>query len=467
MSDNVRKSPLSFARFLMKQTMPIRQSLAFLSFLLLTAALGDRAWGAEDVALGQGLADARPNAVAFRQFRHGLFVHLVYGITARPDATKHATLDEFAGAFDVNTFADQVAGMGVEYVFLTAWHKAMYQLGPNPALERWLPGHTSKRDLIGEIADAFQARGIKLVLYAHPNDGHDLSKDEQNRVGYIGLPQDDPNRNKVLNDFINEVFTDFCRQYAGKPNVVGIWWDSWIHKGARIDMWRLNKTVRGIMPDAVLMSNNFDFRQKPNFIDLFSIESRGPKTGALHELTALHYNQSFPIAQNWWAHPKATIKLSPESMYRFLVLTVGTGAPGGVAWAVSPLADGKTWGADNQPLQVMHDLNQHIARVRPSLCGVMPSRNWLLPTKTTWATAPSFAAARSVDGATEYIHVIKPPVGRTLELPLANERFSSGRMLIGKKAVALETTASGLRITLPEGEQWDPLDTVIELMIAR
>lgn len=455
--------------FLMKQTMPIRRAIAFLSFLLLAGALGERAWAAEDVALGQGLADTRPNAVAFRQFRHGLFVHHVYGLTARPDGAKITTLDEFANAFDVNTFVDQVAGMGVEYVFLTAWHKAMYQLGPNPALERWLPGHTCKRDLVGEIADALNARGIKLVLYAHPNDGHDLSKDERNRVGYMDFPKDDPNRNKVLNDFINEVFTDFCKQYAGKPNVVGIWWDSWKHNGERIDMWRLNKTVRGLMPNAVLMSNNFDFNRKPNFIDFFSIESgwKGAKTGELNELTALHYNQSFPIAQNWWANPKATIQLSPESLYRFLVLTVGTGAPGGVAWAVSPLADGKTWGAENQPLKVMQDLNKHIARVRPSICGVLPSRNWLLPTKTTWATAPAFAAARSVDGSTEYIHVIKPPVGRTIELPKANERFSSARMLIGKKTVALEATDSGLRVTLPEGEQWDPLDTVVELVIAR
>lgn len=70
-----------------------------------------------------------------------------------------------------------MASMGMEYVYFTGWHKAIYCLGPNQALEKWLPGHTAKRDLIGEIADALHTKGIKLMIYAHPNDGHDLTTD--------------------------------------------------------------------------------------------------------------------------------------------------------------------------------------------------------------------------------------------------------------------------------------------------
>ena len=321
---------------------PVKKTPRFLSLTLL-AWTCLAAGAVEDVPFAQGLGDTRPNAAAFRQFRHGIFVHQVYGLTAWPDGRKNATLDEFASAFDVNAFADQIADMGVEYVFFTAWHKAMYQLGPNPALERWLPGHTARRDLIGEIADALNARGIKMILYAHPNDGHDLTKEEQFRIGYMDFQKDDPNRNKVLNDFINEVFSDFCARYAAKPNVIGLWWDSWYHNGRRIDMWRLNKTVRSLMPQAVLMSNYFDFNRNPNFIDFYSMECgwKGSKTGQLNDLTPLQYNQSFPLGNTWWADsPNASIRLSPESLYRFLMLNVGCGAPGGVAWAVSPLADG-------------------------------------------------------------------------------------------------------------------------------
>jgi hypothetical protein len=40
---------------------------------------------------------------------------------------------------------------------------------PSKALDKWLPGHTARRDLIGEIADALQARHIKLAIYPHPS----------------------------------------------------------------------------------------------------------------------------------------------------------------------------------------------------------------------------------------------------------------------------------------------------------
>lgn len=69
--------------------------------------------------------------------------------------------------FDVNAFADMVAGTGAGFVvFATSW-STYYFPGPIEAIEHLMPGHTTKRDLIRELADALNARGIKLMIYYH------------------------------------------------------------------------------------------------------------------------------------------------------------------------------------------------------------------------------------------------------------------------------------------------------------
>ena len=406
--------------------------------------------------------DMRPNAVAFRQMRHGIFIHNVYGLTGWPDDRKNATLDEFAVAFDVKAFAAQMSEMGVEYVYFTAWHKAIYLLGPNKALEKWLPGHTCKRDLIGEVADALHEKGIKLVIYAHPNDGHDLAPEKQAKIGFSTRAQD---KGETLNQFTNEVFAEMSERYGRKPNVLGYWWDSWWSNDTPVDMVRLRKTVLQKFPGAITLSNKFD----PSFIDFFSIEGAGPPP--FEQMAAYKDNLTFFVLGDWWSADRGSgwyggRAILPEEMYRFLMLNVGTGAPGGMCWALSPLADGKTWPAENQPLEAMRQLAKLIKPVRPTICGVLPSRNWLLPSGTTWPAAPAFVASRSVSNKSEFIHVIKPPAERFIDLPKPVESFAAAWMFLSKKPVKITLQENSMRLTLPAGESWSELDTVIELAVS-
>jgi pimeloyl-ACP methyl ester carboxylesterase len=434
---------------------PLARRLGVAAMLLGLSAAGLPAAAEPESAAG---VDMRPNAVAFRQMRYGIFITQTHGLTAWPDGRGNATLDEFADAFDVKAFADQMERIGVEYVIFTAWHKAIYNLGPNTALDQWLPGHTSRRDLIGEIADALHARDIKLVIYAHPNDFHDLTREEQERLGYRVAGAD---QNPKVNNFINEVFVDLCARYRGKSNVLGFWWDTWGGNGGCVDMPRLVRTTREHFPGAITLSQDYD----PKYIDFLSIEAGGPRP--LDAMSPEKDGQTFFVMHDWWnAHPDARLNLKPEDMYRFILLNAGTGAPGGISWAISPLADGRTWGADNQPLQVLEALGRLIAPVRPTICNVLPSRNWVLPSGTRWPDAPAFVAARSPDHKKEYIHVLKPPAGRFIDLPKPAEAFTAARMYLSKKPVAMAMEGEALRLTLPEGENWNELDTVIELTVA-
>jgi len=69
--------------------------------------------------------------------------------------------------FGVEAFADAVEQTGAAWVCFTATHGEMYWPGPSKTLDRILPGRTTKRDLIGELADALRRRGIRLMLYYH------------------------------------------------------------------------------------------------------------------------------------------------------------------------------------------------------------------------------------------------------------------------------------------------------------
>ena len=99
----------------------------------------------------------------FHEAGFGLFVHWTprslpqYG-EQKPHA--QAILD-----FDLDTFVSQVVESKAKFVFFTISHAHMHLPFPLPELDEIVPNHTSSRDLIGEMADALEKHGIKLMVY--------------------------------------------------------------------------------------------------------------------------------------------------------------------------------------------------------------------------------------------------------------------------------------------------------------
>ncbi len=361
--------------------------------------------------------------------------------------------------FDVEAYADQLQAMGVEYLFFTAWHAGIYNLGPNAALERWLPGHTVKRDLIGELADALNKRGIKLIIYAHPNDGHDLPPEEQARVGFIKPEKGVQRRMPKFDDFINEVYGELATRYADKPNLLGFYWDGWWDNGGAIDPVRLRKTLLAAMPRALVFSSAFN----PAWIDFETQERYYINWGSRNNIDKLIVqpaNQTTIFAGGWYCTGlQEHSSYTTETLFRFTVLQACSGAPGGICWAVSPTSDGKTWGSNN--VATMTTVNGYIKPLRNALCGVAPSRNWTVPGGATYSTSRGYGATRSLDGSKEYLHVLKAPTGKSLDVELPRESFKSAHMLSSGNPVKIESLADRLRLTLSDADAWNSLDTVI------
>jgi len=143
------------------------------------------------------------------------FVDAGYGVmfhwTSRTQP-RHGPQKPYADAvndFDVNAFADMVEETGAGYVIFTVNHAEPHCPAPIESWERVHPGWTTQRDLIGDIADALNQRGIKLMLYFA---SHILGKlDTASEEEFFKIHFD--------------ILTEMGLRYGEK--VAGYWFDGW------------------------------------------------------------------------------------------------------------------------------------------------------------------------------------------------------------------------------------------------
>ncbi len=116
-------------------------------------------------ALHQKALALRADTTWFQQARYGVMMHWT-----KQSMPRHGDPKPYAQAvadFNVEGFADQVRQTGAGFVVLTTSHAMLYFPAPLASLEKILPGRTSQRDLVADLAAALGKRGIKLMLYYH------------------------------------------------------------------------------------------------------------------------------------------------------------------------------------------------------------------------------------------------------------------------------------------------------------
>lgn len=83
----------------------------------------------------------------------------------RPYEDFRAEFDAAAKAFDADAWAQMFADAGASYVVFVTKHHDGYCLWPTEVEHPHKPGWFSKRDYVGELADAVCKRGMKFGLY--------------------------------------------------------------------------------------------------------------------------------------------------------------------------------------------------------------------------------------------------------------------------------------------------------------
>ena len=158
--------------------------------------------------------------------------------------------EEAVNRFDVNRFAEQAERTGAGFVLFTTTHLYQFMACPNPAVERILPGRTTKRDLIMEIADALDKRGIKLMLYYH----HCLSVN-QDPEWRKASGMEDGKLDKVFDNYC-EILTWMGKRY--KEKAAAFWFDAGydLNKLNAAPWERMTRAAKAGYPDRLVAYNS-------------------------------------------------------------------------------------------------------------------------------------------------------------------------------------------------------------------
>ena len=144
---------------------------------------------------------------------YGLMFHWT-SQSVQPDGSIKK-FEDAVNDFDVEKFANMVEETGAGYVLFTIGHAESYCPAPIKSWERIHPGHSTKRDLIEEIANALNKKGVRLLCYLNGPLAFKFPKNIQST--------DQENQAFVSN--FTDILTEMGNRYQDK--IAGYWFDSW------------------------------------------------------------------------------------------------------------------------------------------------------------------------------------------------------------------------------------------------
>jgi autotransporter-associated beta strand protein len=377
----------------------------------------------------------------WKRLKYGIFSHYTwngYGMTAglpNADGSTSKTIDELADVFDVDNYVEQLLAAEAQYVVFTAWHSGTCPLFPSAAMAKWAPGRAScpKRDLLGDLLDACRAKGIRTFFYCHPYQ-----------------PVVEPH-----NDWINDLFAELVDRYASRLD--GLWLDENFQDCSQdkiVDYRRLMKTIKERNPDLVLTQNNGGF------------QAYGVDEGV--QEVQWEYHEGRMVSTYQIFHQTAK---SPEDM---LVTTVIQAAAntlgGGIQWSIDAHGPGggSRGGLDAKARPILDGFVKLFEPIAASVKDSAPSTSYPPPFSGVVVKLSGLSwgvATKSHDDTREYLHVLKPPAGKTLVLPppADGKVFANARLLASGRPIGLTQSNRGIALTLPDGVSWQAPDTVIAM----
>jgi hypothetical protein len=136
---------------------------------------------------------------------------------------------EAVDSFDVQALADLTEEIGAGYLLFTLNHQYPHCPAPIEEWERIHPGWTTERDLIQEIADELDSRGIPLMLYvaSHLVGNPDKVDEEDWLKAHQFGEESELKGGEYFDIFANNkiVLTAIGERYGNK--VKGFWLDGW------------------------------------------------------------------------------------------------------------------------------------------------------------------------------------------------------------------------------------------------
>ena len=415
------------------------------------------------------------------------FTHYVAGLTAKTDGTVVMDADQIADSFDAEAYADEMAAMGVEYVVFTAYHYAMVCLYDSQVMKDWgMDGHYTDRDMIGDMIDAVNEKGINVVLYVHPFDGYDFETEEEGiKTGWgtatRGKGATAPYYDKDFdyekwNRFINDIYGEVMAKYGNR--ICGIWSDEgnlWEGMAKAVDFPRLLETIYSYNPNITTIQNNHGFYYG---FDYSTWESwKMPELNDATGNSMRTYANRIPnpvISSDWWAGTKKTsentVKLTGRILYQYQAMQAGASIGCGIQWSAGCYA-GDEAEYQSGVVESMEIMNAYLNPVAWTIKDTLASTSYVTGDNKTIQDIGWGTAVKSTDETKEYLHILRPDSEsisqNTLTLPAPKDYkiFSKAYLAVNNHPVTMEQTEDALILTLSDMDTWNDVDTVIELVV--
>jgi len=201
-----------------------------------------------------GLRSHRADWLAEGSF--GLMVHYLIAPAGDTEEARTAEFNRIVEGFRLEDFIGQFASTGADWLIFTIGQNTGYYCSPNEYLDARLPGHTSRRDLILEIAARVHDLGKRFIAYLPAEVSW---QSEEVQKAFCWEPAD-PAKSRF-----QACYQEFIRAYAVKLGRLcdGWWFDGcyeWeVFHNSHYDWPAWIAAARAGNPDAIVAFNDGSF----------------------------------------------------------------------------------------------------------------------------------------------------------------------------------------------------------------
>jgi hypothetical protein len=400
-----------------------------------------------------------PRQQWLRQSTAGLFLH--WGMFTAPAHLDCAAWerDVTEGGWTPDYWVDQARELGASYIVLATFHSRLGYARPWPSR---IPGScATRRDFLGELIRAGQAKGIRVILYLtdDPQWHREMGVETLDSAAYSAYKgeQVDLTTRDGFGRYSNDLFFEVMHRYAG---LAGFWIDN---DNAYWEAHHLYEQIRQIRPSWLLSNNNED----TPIMDTVSNEQKTGMTPSydypqaaftpLPRLTEADYK--LPTTGAWWFDGSDHAVDYRLSTGRYVT---NAGSSMKSLMAETPMVNGRMPAAQEQ-------FNSFMARWVPPISSSLRGTEGggymyggLQP--GFWNDGAHGVVTVEPGARVQYVHVITRPSGDLVRLRDNGYRVTAVTDL--RTGERMRFHQSGGRLTILGITVWDQYDTVFRVQTA-
>ena len=212
------------------------------------------------------------------------------------DEVPQKSLEEYANDFDLPAFVKMVKDTGASYIIWSITWCEYLMPAPIETVDKYM-GHsnnTSTRDLIGEMADAFDKEGIAFMLYYHRGEVHQVPWFQAEGYPHEEFHKRGTGDRSVFFDSWIDIITSVGERYGDKLH-------GWFIDGGFVyypaPYEAMGKAMRAGNPNRITSWNSWYISRYTDFQDVSFGEgsqgglapgSAGPNSDGIYRLSLIH-----------------------------------------------------------------------------------------------------------------------------------------------------------------------------------